>query len=135
MSRYGPAGCRNSSAGLRRNTPRSRMCSSSVTVAPLLTGALGMRKAVARSLMSATVRSAIHSRSCGAYRWVSSPMRTGAAGSIHSGWPTMAHRSNHCCAVPHPRATSPSLAAATPGWNSERPVRQGRRSVSKKVTG
>ena len=67
-SRYGPAGCRNSSRGLRRNTPRSRKCSSSVTVAPLLTGALGMRKAVARSLMSATVRSAIHSRSCGAYR-------------------------------------------------------------------
>ena len=40
--------------------------------------------------------------------------------SIHSGCSTMAQKSSHCCPVPHPSPTSPSLAAPTPGVGTNR---------------
>ena len=55
--------------------------------------------------------------------------------SIHSGCPTMTQKSSHCCPVPHPSPTSPSLAAPTPGVATKRFRRMGRPSWSLKVTG
>ena len=61
VKRYGWPGWMNPSRGLVTKKPRSRKCSSCGRLAPLPIGADGMRNALARSRISATECSAIHS--------------------------------------------------------------------------
>src|SRR3546814_10647619 len=46
--------------------------------------------------------------------------------SVHSGCPTITQKSSHCCPVPTPTPTSPSLVPSTPGVTIARPDQQGR---------
>ena len=100
--------------------------------APLAIGAFGIRRADARSSTSLTVRSETHSSMVGA-SVVRSKRSFGS--SVHSGCPTIAQKSSHCCPVPTPIPTSPSLAAPTPGVGTNRRRRIGRPSWSWKETG
>ena len=67
----------------------------------------------------------------GLSRWPAAVIDSGESSSIHSWCPVIAHRSNHCWAVPHPMSTSPSLARAMPGTVSRRASRHGLPSISK----
>ena len=42
--------------------------------------------------------------------------------SIHSGWSTITQKSSHCCPVPTPSPTRPSLVVSTPGVTIDRPL-------------
>ena len=132
LSRKGGPGFAAPSLGLATKVPRSLKCAHVVAFAPFVMGALGIRKADASSRTCSTVRSAIQASMVGV-RAVRS--RKSDWSSIHSGCPTSTQKSSHCCPVPHPSPTSPSLAAPTPGVATNRLRRIGRPNWSLKVTG
>ena len=101
-------------------------------VDPLPIGAWGMRKSPVSSRTSAVVWPAIHAAMSGRSRVRS---RNSDRSSVHSGCSTIAQKSSHCCPVPTPTPTSPSLVASTPGVTMDRPSRNGRPTMSEKVTG
>ena len=110
------AGSRTPSRGFPTNVSRVPEVLEVVTLEPLAIGAFGIRKADARSSTSSTVCAPIHASMVGASAVRS---RKSFGSSIHSGCSTMAQKSSHCCPVPHPRPTSPSRAAPTPGVGHE----------------
>ena len=81
--RYGWAGWRKP-AGLLTNDPRATKWSSDSMVAPLATGAFGMRNAVASSRTSAPVRSATQEYSSSAFSLACSVIDSGDSSSIQS---------------------------------------------------
>ena len=107
--------------------PRAWKWSVRGIVAPLPIGACGMRNAPATSRISAIVCSAIHAATSG-FRWAR--LANSERSSVHSGWSTIAQKSSHCWPVPTPRPTRPSLAASTPGVMIDRPLRNGRPTMS-----
>ncbi len=73
------------------------------------------------------VRSAIQAAISGR-RWAR--LAKSERSSIHSAWSTITQKSSHCWPVPTPSPTRPSLAVSTPGVKMDRPVRNGRPTMS-----